>query len=112
MLSVSNLLLFSFITTTNDLLWQNFLKVSSSRFITQGLVGTRQFNKYLSTEAAKNETSKDTVSQNQALENEEEDKLFCKLEIELRAHDQAVMKSYSEFATMTANNLGIEIGNW
>ncbi|XP_063696241.1 small ribosomal subunit protein uS10m [Culicoides brevitarsis] len=80
----------------------NILKASSCRFLTQSLIGTRQFNKFLSTEPAKVE--KITVPL-------EEDKLFSKLEIELRAHDQAVMKSYSEFTTMTANNLGIEIGN-
>lgn len=68
----------------------------------------------MSTEAAKTETAKDNVvqSQDHNQNDEEEDKLFSKLEVELRAHDQAVMKSYSEFATMTANNLGIEIGNW
>lgn len=68
----------------------------------------------MSTEAAKSEEAakEELVTQVPASEDEEEDKLFSKVEIELRAHDQAVMKSYSEFATMTANNLGIEIGNW
>lgn len=43
---------------------------------------------------------------------EEDDKLYSKLEIELRSHDAAVMKSYTNFATMAASNLGIELGNW
>ncbi|XP_033230627.1 28S ribosomal protein S10, mitochondrial [Belonocnema kinseyi] len=35
------------------------------------------------------------------------DKLYKKIELELRGHDTAVLKSYSEFADMTANHLGI-----
>uniref|UniRef100_A0A336N1N6 Small ribosomal subunit protein uS10m n=1 Tax=Culicoides sonorensis TaxID=179676 RepID=A0A336N1N6_CULSO len=91
----------------------NFIKLSSNRFLTQGLVGSRQFNKYLSTEVNKNEAPKTTETQAppEPAQDEQEDKLFSKLEIELRAHDPAVMKSYSEFATLTANHLGIEIGN-
>ncbi|KAM7362566.1 mitochondrial ribosomal protein S10 [Cochliomyia hominivorax] len=41
----------------------------------------------------------------------EQDKLFSKLEIELRGIDPAVLKSYSWFATTAANHLGIEVGN-
>lgn len=40
------------------------------------------------------------------------DKLFSKLEIELRGIDPAVLKSYSWFASTAADNLGIEIGQW
>lgn len=42
----------------------------------------------------------------------EQDKLFSKLELELRGVDPAVLKSYSWFATTAANHLGIEVGNW
>ncbi|XP_013119595.1 small ribosomal subunit protein uS10m [Stomoxys calcitrans] len=42
---------------------------------------------------------------------EEKDKLYSKLEIELRGIDPAVLKSYSWFATTAANHLGIEVGN-
>lgn len=43
---------------------------------------------------------------------EENDKLFSKLEVELRGVDPAVLKSYSWFATTAANHLGIEVGKW
>ncbi|XP_043467949.1 28S ribosomal protein S10, mitochondrial [Leptopilina heterotoma] len=37
------------------------------------------------------------------------DKLYKKIELELRGHDKAVLKSYGEFANMTANHLGVSI---
>lgn len=40
------------------------------------------------------------------------DKLYSKLEIELRGIDPAVLKSYSWFATTAADHLGINIGQW
>lgn len=40
------------------------------------------------------------------------DKLYSKLEIELRGIDPAVLKSYSWFATTAAEHLGITIGQW
>ena len=40
------------------------------------------------------------------------DKLYSKLEVELRGIDPAVLKSYSWFATTAADHLGIEVGNW
>lgn len=43
---------------------------------------------------------------------EERDKLYSKLEIELRGIDPAVLKSYSWFATTAANHLDIEVGKW
>lgn len=42
----------------------------------------------------------------------EQDKLYSKVEIELRGSDPAVMKSYAWFATTAANHLGIEVGKW
>uniref|UniRef100_A0A336K0A6 Small ribosomal subunit protein uS10m n=1 Tax=Culicoides sonorensis TaxID=179676 RepID=A0A336K0A6_CULSO len=69
----------------------NFIKLSSNRFLTQGLVGSRQFNKYLSTDVSKSEAPKTTETQAppEPAQDEQEDKLFSKLEIELRAHDPA-----------------------
>ncbi|XP_055903573.1 28S ribosomal protein S10, mitochondrial [Eupeodes corollae] len=46
-----------------------------------------------------------------ANESLEKDKLYTRLELELRGIDPAVLKSYSWFATTAANHLGIEIGN-
>lgn len=40
------------------------------------------------------------------------DKLYSKLELELRGIDPAVLKSYSWFATTAATHLGIDIGQW
>ncbi|XP_011191244.2 28S ribosomal protein S10, mitochondrial [Zeugodacus cucurbitae] len=40
----------------------------------------------------------------------EKDKLFSKLEIELRGVDPAVLKSYAWFANTAANHLNIEVG--
>lgn len=42
----------------------------------------------------------------------EPDKLYSKLEIELRGIDPAVLKSYTWFATTAAEHLGIEQGKW
>ncbi|CAD7092446.1 unnamed protein product [Hermetia illucens] len=41
---------------------------------------------------------------------EDLDKLYSRLEIELRGYDPAVLKSYSWFATTAAGHLGIEVG--
>lgn len=43
---------------------------------------------------------------------DEPDKLYKKLEIELKGIDPAVLKSYTWFATNAAQNLGIETGKW
>lgn len=43
---------------------------------------------------------------------DEPDKLYKKLEIELKGIDPAVLKSYSWFATNAAQNLNIEVGKW
>ncbi|XP_067619966.1 small ribosomal subunit protein uS10m [Eurosta solidaginis] len=40
----------------------------------------------------------------------EKDKLFSRLELELRGVDPAVLKSYAWFATTAANHLNIEVG--
>lgn len=43
---------------------------------------------------------------------QEKDKLFSRLEIEVKGIDPEVMKSYAWFATTAANNLGINVGKW
>lgn len=40
------------------------------------------------------------------------DKLYSKLEIELKGNDPAVLKSYSWFATTAAAHLNISVGKW
>lgn len=50
---------------------------------------------------------------NEQITNEtENDKLYKRLEIELRGHDPMVMKSYVKFATTAANHLEIDVGKW
>uniref|UniRef100_A0A1A9WLV2 Small ribosomal subunit protein uS10m n=1 Tax=Glossina brevipalpis TaxID=37001 RepID=A0A1A9WLV2_9MUSC len=51
-------------------------------------------------------------SSNTSILREEPDKLYSKLELELRGIDPAVLKSYSWFATTAANHLNIEVGKW
>lgn len=43
---------------------------------------------------------------------EEDDKLYKKLEVELRGHDPAVLKSYEWFTKTAAEHLNIEVGQW
>lgn len=47
-----------------------------------------------------------------ALAEPEDDKLFKRLDIELRGHDHQVLKSYTRFATAAAQHLNIPIGKW
>lgn len=42
----------------------------------------------------------------------EKDKLFSRLEIELKGIEPEVMKSYAWFATRAAEHLGIPVGKW
>ncbi|XP_043802459.1 28S ribosomal protein S10, mitochondrial [Apis laboriosa] len=44
------------------------------------------------------------------INSDEHDKLYKKLEIEMRGNDPAVLKSYGEFAVMAANYLDIIVG--
>lgn len=59
-------------------------------------------------------SAENAISQNTnviPLENEPEpDKLYKKLELEIRGHDTAVMKSYVWYLTKAASHLGIEVG--
>lgn len=43
---------------------------------------------------------------------EELDKLYKTVELEMRAYEPAVLKSYSWFATTAAKELGIKVGDW
>lgn len=45
-------------------------------------------------------------------EEAEHDKLYKRLEIELRGHDPMVMKSYVRFSTTAAKHLDIGVGRW
>lgn len=65
----------------------------------------------MGTAQSTNQTLASDVNQ-QHLQSDEPDKLYKKLEIELKGIDPAVMKSYSWFATNAAQNLGIEVGKW
>lgn len=40
------------------------------------------------------------------------DKLYSRLEIELKGVEPEVMRSYAFFATTAAQHLGIKVGNW
>lgn len=46
------------------------------------------------------------------MQNEELDKLYKTIEFECRSNDPAVLRSYTHFATMAANELGIQVGKW
>ncbi|XP_039289054.1 28S ribosomal protein S10, mitochondrial [Nilaparvata lugens] len=48
--------------------------------------------------------------ENKNEETAEPDKLYKMVEIEVRGNDNAVLKSYTQFATSAAGHLGIEIG--
>lgn len=43
---------------------------------------------------------------------EERDKLYSRLEIELKGIEPEVMKSYAWFAVRAADHLGIKVGKW
>lgn len=43
-------------------------------------------------------------------EEHEDDKLYKRLELEIRGHDPMVMKSYVQFATTAAKHLNIDVG--
>lgn len=45
-------------------------------------------------------------------QNEDLDKLYRMVEVEVRGNDPAVLKSYSWFTTTAAMELGITVGEW
>lgn len=63
--------------------------------------------RFLSTEVS---ATTATQSTNVTPKTEDLDKLYSKLEIELKGSDPAVLKSYSWFATTAAGHLGVELG--
>ena len=56
------------------------------------------------------------ITKSAPLENHEQpiekDKLFSRLELEVRGIDPAVLTSYSWFASTAAQHLGITVGKW
>ena len=53
----------------------------------------------------------DTKIENVTKTDEQEaDKLYKRLELEIRGHDPMVMRSYVKFATTAAEHLNIEVG--
>ena len=42
----------------------------------------------------------------------EPDVLYHMIDIEIRCSDKAILKSYHEVITLTANHLGLTIGHW
>lgn len=50
-------------------------------------------------------------SKSDQLERPKEDRLYSKLELEIKSHDPAVLKSYSHFVDLAAKYLEIEVGN-
>lgn len=79
-----------------------------------------QHPKLYSQEAASAESSPEVSSKSASTvknevakyEEEEDDKLYKKLEVELRGHDPAVLQSYEWFARTAAEHLNIEVGKW
>lgn len=61
----------------------------------------------LSTEISKNVS----LTENNELP-AEKDKLYSRLQLEVRGIDPAVLTSYSWFATTAAQHLGINVGKW
>lgn len=55
------------------------------------------------------QTSSELKAENTVTEGED-DKLYKRLEIELRGHDKMVLKSYVQFAVTAAEHLNIDIG--
>ena len=44
-------------------------------------------------------------------ENEEPDELYRKITVEVKGHEDAVLKSYTQFFSMAANELGVNLVN-
>lgn len=64
----------------------------------------RAFSEVLSDQKENDSDQVSTIDQGEA------DKLYKRVEIELRGMDPAVMNSYATFATTSAKHLGIEVG--
>lgn len=79
----------------------------------RSLINPRQ-TRFFSSELSQPENAK--TLENSALESvpppEERDKLYSRLEIELKGIEPEVMKSYAWFAVRAADHLGIQVGKW
>lgn len=73
-------------------------------------VGGRLFSAIAPTSSAAPVVTKLPTTTTTTTESVELDKLYSKLEIELKGNDPAVLKSYSWFANTAAGHLGIDIG--
>lgn len=73
---------------------------------------TSSMKYFLSTQKQQNEQQQDSASNQSSLltSTSTPDKLYKKIEIEVRGNDPAVLKSYGEFATIAANHLNINMG--
>lgn len=73
----------------------------------------------MNTNIAKSFCTADIEPQKKSIENVpaataevQKDKLYSRLEIELKGVEPQVMKSYGLFATSAAQHLGIQVGKW
>lgn len=68
----------------------------------------------LSSELQPRTENEQELAENPSVESAEpeKDKLYSRLEIELKGIEPEVMKSYAWFATRAAELLGIQIGRW
>ncbi|KAF3423632.1 hypothetical protein E2986_04527 [Frieseomelitta varia] len=104
----------------NTLFSTNILHENSSDVsnVTENLAKTSQESENLSEKLKESKTSIKSAPENLIEASDgntssvstEVDKLYKKLEIEVRGNDAAVLKSYGEFAVMAANHLDIIVG--
>lgn len=67
-------------------------------------------SRFYTAQPTENATETENASQQPAQADDEVEKLYSRLEIELRGSDPAVMRSYQKFAVTSAEHLGIEVG--
>lgn len=80
--------------------------ISSLSSVRANVACTAQSIRFYSVQASSNEQpdSKTTI------DGDENDKLYKRLELEIRGHDPAVMNSYVKFTTIAAQHLNIDVG--
>ncbi|CAK9820588.1 28S ribosomal protein S10, mitochondrial [Anthophora plagiata] len=84
--------------TTNNILMKNIANDSKIRDIKKHMYKT----------AVEDSDGSSSSNVSHSIKSEP-DKLYKKIEIEVRGHDKAVLKSYGEFAVMAANHLDIDV---
>lgn len=89
-------------------------KVSSIASLTRRCLMSQTNVRFLSSEVQPQKITEDNKNIELITESAtpEKDKLFSRLEIELKGIEPEVMKSYAWFATRAAEHLGIQIGKW